>query len=299
MRINSSSPKRSRERNGGYVLIMTLVLIAIAALASAGLARRSLVLAQQSIEQQRELQRRWGAHSCQRTLLGNAEDIFLELEDRHQEEELPWPAPSLLQAEVNLAGMKHRLRLTDENARLNLNEVTARFPEQRRQLLFHLVDNGVSLKLRPNISPQAVRKKRWFTSWGQLVSLNEIWRTRSLGSMLEAVSEITCWGNGKLNLRRTNDPVLYQIVGKVISQDVASKLLETRSESDNMELSELLAAMGLRRSQQVRLRRWLTDESSCFALWLELDHRGQRWYYHWVRGDGASPMRDSVISFVW
>jgi len=143
--------RRVRQRSG-YVLIMTLVMIVIAALSLAGLARRSLLLANESIIAQRELQRYWGTQSCRHLLLDQANAIFENLEAPHAEGELPWPAPRQLTASVTLAGMTYRLWLGDEDAKLNLNTLTAHLPRQRRAMLSQLTDSQNLLQLTPDTS---------------------------------------------------------------------------------------------------------------------------------------------------
>lgn len=292
------SYRRHRSRQG-YVLIMTLVLIAIAALASAGLARRSLLSAQQAIEAQDDLQRHWGARSCQKLLLENAGAIFQQMEERDSTDQPRSPLPAVLSFTITLGGMEHHLWLSDENAKLNLNTVTSRIPAKRRQLLFELVEHSASLQLRPDRSPEAIRSKQWFSSWGQVTSLPAVWQAGSLEPLLQTTREITCWGNGKLNIRTASDDLLLQLVSQVLSRDAATELLDARSQNTDLELSELLTSLALRRSQQTTLRRWLTDESSCYSLWLQLEDRHRRWYYQWIAGDRSSVGANSTISFRW
>ena len=293
------SHHRNRAQRDGYVLIMTLVLITIAALSTAGVARRSLQLANEAIQAQARLQRHWGATSCRRLLLENAAETFITLEKEYEAGKRPWPAPYLLRGEVPLAGMNHRLWLSDEDAKLNLNRVTARLARDRRQLLHHLAGTEIPLELRPDLSPAAKRKKRWFSSWGQVVNLNEILDAGPIEPLLNATSNITCWGGEKLNIRRTSDEVLLAVSSKVVSQKVGQELLEARQQATIPELADLIKMLDLRRTHQVALRSWFTDRSTCFVLWLELDDGQRRWYHQWVLGDKATAEQDSVISFTW
>lgn len=290
---------RRRQFREGYVLIMTLVLITIAALSTAGVARRSLQLAHEAIEAQARLQRHWGATSCRRLLLENAEEIFLELEKEYEDGERPWPAPHLLQSQVQLAGMNYRLWLSDEGAKLNLNTLTARLPNERRQMLFHFSGNEIPFALHPDLSPAAKRKKRWFSSWGQVVNLNEVLDAGPLDQLLRATSKITCWGSGKLNIRRTSDKVLLTVSSEAVSQKVGQKLLEARQNATVPKLAELLKTLALRRKDEIALRSWFTDRSTCFALWLEMDDGRRQWYHQWVLGDRTTAAQDPVLSFTW
>ncbi len=302
MAIAFGSPRYQKHRvrqRSGYVLIMTLVMITIAALSLAGLARKSLLLASESIAAQRELQRYWGANSCRRLLLDQAEVIFENLETPHIEGELPWPAPSQLSASVTLAGMTYRLWLFDEDAKLNLNTLTARLPQQRRPILGQLIGHQNPLQLTPDTSPTAKQQKRWFLSWGQMVDITQIGSGGAIDSLMELATELTCWGSGKLNIRRVSDQTLLLVAGKLVNQQVAQKLLEARTEATDIDSKEVLKSLALKRRNVLALRAWFTDRSSCYSLWLELDDGQRRWYHQWVQGDRASATSNSVLSFRW
>ena len=297
--VTSFAGRSRRSQRDGYVLIITLVLITIAALSTAGVARRSLQLANEAMEAQSRLQRRWGATSCRRFFLENADEIFLKLEKKHEEGERPWPAPHQFHVQMQVAGMNYRLWLSDEDAKLNLNRVTARLPKDRRQLLYHLAGNKIPLQLHPDLSPAAKRKKRWFSSWGQVVNLNELLSVGPIDPLLQMTSDITCWGSGKLNIRRTSDEVLLAVSSKAISQEVGQKLLDARKEATVPKLADLLKTLALRRKHEGALKSWFTDRSTCFALWLELDDGRRQWYHQWVIGDRTAAEQDPTISFTW
>ena len=281
------------------MLIMTLVMISVAALASVGLARRSLLFAQQAIESQRDLQRRWGARSCRELVLENAASLLTDLEELHIDKDQPWPAPATASAVITLGGMEYRLWLSDEDAKLNLNTLTSRMRDKRRQFLFELIEDFAMLELKPDLGVSAQQRKIWFTSWGQVIPMDRVWQQQSIQPVIGLTQQVTCWGSGKLNLRRVSDQVLLLVASEVIDQETASDLLELRREAPEVEVREVVASLALRRSEQAKLRRWLTDESSCFSLWLELEDRGRRRYHHWVQGDRAAGPQESTISFSW
>ena len=302
MVIAFGSPRYHKHRvrqRSGYVLIMTLVMITIAALSLAGLARKSLLLASESITAQRELQRYWGANSCQLLLLDQAEVIFENLETPHADGELPWPAPSRLSASVTLSGMRYRMWLFDEDAKLNLNTLTAQLPQQRRVMLSQLIGHQNPLQLSPDTSPAAKQQKRWFSSWGQLVDITQMGSGGAIDSLMELASELTCWGSGKLNIRRISDQTLLLVASKLVNQQVAQKLLEARTEATDIDWKELLKSLALKRRDALALRAWFTDRSTCYCLWLELDDGQRLWYHQWVQGDRASVTSDTVLSFHW
>lgn len=288
-----------RKRREGYVLIMTLVLIAVAALSVAGVARRSLQVATESIAAERRLQRHWGATSCRQLLLDGADELFLKLQEPHEEGTLLWPSPSRISAQVELSGMTYRLWLSDEDAKLNLNQLRARFPKESRALLSEVVDTAVPLQLVPDLSPQARQKKRWYSSWGQVVDLNQVWQEKKLDPFLATTAFITCWGSRKLNIHRVSDKLLVLVASKAVTHSVAQKLLEARTKATRLEWDELLKPLALKRRDARKLKAWFGEKSTCFSLWLELDDGHRQWYHQWVLGDRGGSAQDPVVSFHW
>ena len=296
MAIASTGPSEGRE---GYVLIMTLVLIAVAALSVAGLARRSLLLATESIEAQQALQRRWGASSCRRLLLERAAEIFATLEAPHATGKLLWPAPSRVATQVTLAGSTYRLWLADEDAKLNLNQLRARLPQQEQELLTQLVATAVPLQLRPETSNPARLQKRWFSSWGQVVDLRHAWNLGDLEPVIATTTSLTCWGSRQLNLRRVSDDLLRLVASQAVTPEVGRKLLTARREATRLAWAELVKPLALNRKDEQALKLWFSDQSTCYSLWLELEEGPRRWYYQWVLGDRGSSAQEPVVSFQW
>lgn len=286
-------------KRDGYVLIMVLVLIAIAAISLAGLARKSLLLAGEAIEAQHELQRRWGANSCRRMLLDQAGEIFEQAEQPYIKGDLPWPAPSKLTAEIQLGGMNYRLWLSDEDAKLNLNRIKARLPQQSHQIFSQLMDSAVPFQLRPDTSQQAKRQRRWFLSWGQVFNLTQVWESGSLDSLMDVTSTLTCWGSKKINIRRASEASIMLVSSKMVSQEVGRKLIEARSEATDLTWANLVKPLALKRKDELKLRAWFTDDSSCYCLWLELEDKQRRWYHQWILGDPTSTAQDPVLTFSW
>jgi type II secretory pathway component PulK len=295
---NYSYRRRRRDRQG-YVLVMTLVLILLAALAQAGLARRSLQLASEAVEAQSELQRRWGTVSCRRYLLANPEERFLLLEQEHRKEGRPWPVPSKITQQVVLGKLSFTLSLDDEEAKLNLNTLQSRLPERFREVVHQLTGGIIPLQLLPNQTDDAVRSRRWYQSWGQVFPLGEVFATQGLKSLLAATSHMTCWGTGKLNIKRVTDELLTTVVTQEIDAKTARELVDARQASGEIEFDSLLAQLSLRRSQAAKLRAWFTDESQCYSLWIEIADSKRKWYHQFVIGDRGTPAELPYLAFHW
>lgn len=292
--------KRPRPQRRGYVLLMTLVLLVVAVLSEAGLARRSLQLALDAKEAQDDLQRRWAAASCRRLLLDNAESIFFALEDASGDRKPLWPAASDVTAEFSLAGMRARWRLADEDAKLNLNAVHARQRDSVREAITQHAAGQLVPQLRPDLSREAGVRKRWYTSWGQIFDVPQALSQRRSDALLAVTAELTCWGDGKPNVRRASDQAIETALTPVAGPEAARKLLAARHDfRGDLLLADLLAKLDLRRTDQVKMRSALSDRSSCYSLWIELEQGPRSWYYLAVVGDRGVVGPSQVLTFVW
>src|SRR5580698_10084320 len=98
--------KRNRRR--GFVLLMILVLLAVAASVLGGICRLSLGNALAATQDAEELQHRWGVLSCEATLLPHAEFLLQNAEAaRHR----PVAAIDL---QFKLGGQDFSCRIADE-----------------------------------------------------------------------------------------------------------------------------------------------------------------------------------------
>jgi len=295
------SSRRRRARRDGYVLLMTLALLVIAALSQTGLARRSLLAALEANQARADLQRRWAATSCRQLLLEQAEEILIGLEDAQHSRRPKWPAPKESRAQFTLGGFAIELVLADEDAKANLNALYARKPGQVRLMLMELVRSSLVPELRPDTSPEAKLRRRWFSSWGQVFNIASVLSTPGGWQRLsEIAAEVTCWGQGKPNIRRASDRIVETAAATVVSRDVARKLLEARRRTEgDLLLADLLAGLDLKRIDQVKLRGVLGDRSSCHSLRMALGDGRRQWYYLWIAGDRAASSPAGVQSFSW
>ena len=280
---------------------MTLALIVIAAISQAGFVRRSMELALEAAEAQEELQRRWGAVSCRNILLDGAAERFDALQQRYAADDaLRWPAPSRIAVELSLRRGRYRCILADENTKLNVNQLYGSKREQLRPLLLDLTRDRIPIQLRPDQSKEAKARKHWFTSWGQIFKLPHAFQASDMQTILESTAEITCWGDGKMNIFRLSDRTLGRIATDVVNSQTASDLLDLRNDSDQEFIwPDALDRLDARRSEKLRLRRALSGESSCFSLWLEVQTPRRTEWHLWVDGDRAAASGGGRLSFHW
>src|SRR6476660_8633708 len=97
--------RRNHRHPRGYVLLLTLMLLAVAAAALAGACRGALQKALLATRAQEDLQRRWGVLSCRAALLPKAERVLAVSVDH---------ASAETQFDVTLGGQAMTLVFGDE-----------------------------------------------------------------------------------------------------------------------------------------------------------------------------------------
>jgi hypothetical protein len=205
-----------RQHPRGYVLVLTLGLLVLAATLMVSIGRASLRHAASAREAAEDLQRRWGVTSCRLAVLPAAEAVLLE-----QERRVRRPV-AVHRATVRLGEQTFELVLADEQAKANVNvlldEADAARVEQRLRTALAGSGAGHLVRLRPvaaavigarlpagattspatrPIVPQLV------TGYGQVY--DDAWPAKLMGPAGELV---TFWGDGLLNLRRASPAAL-------------------------------------------------------------------------------------------
>ncbi|MGB0766887.1 MAG: hypothetical protein ACPGYV_04180 [Phycisphaeraceae bacterium] len=118
--------KVKRRRQSGFALLLTLVLLMIAAVALSHTARLSAGEALHALEQSEQLQRRWAVASLRETLLPRAAGLLAEASAVPVDENgdpILGPNRALpgtdLRVRCELAGLGYDLVFTDEQAKFN------------------------------------------------------------------------------------------------------------------------------------------------------------------------------------
>lgn len=138
-------------RCGGYVLLMILLLLPVAAVAMAGVVRLSLHRAVEAQQAEQQLQVRWALRSAQQTLGPQMQQALEEADRASPEPVAGW------QGELVLAGRPMTIVLFDEQAKVNLNAlVHRRGPDMAQEALRTLMrrhGTALPLALRPLARP--------------------------------------------------------------------------------------------------------------------------------------------------
>ncbi len=297
---------RKRSRQSGFVMLMTLVLLLMAVVALAGIAHNSLNEALQTRSDLRELKRRWAVTSLRMTFLGRVESLLDEAERRRNkkgepaENRLSRPR-ARISIECRLADIDYEIVFTDEQAKLNVNKLLETDGRGEAQsAIRRLVDSsgvtygrGTKVNLRTrtgsdNYSKRG-RKLPEVGGYGQIFQNVPpgllVGRKRHPG----LVSNITCWGDGKVNLCRAPAAVVKQICEDKLDERVVSALLVERQRDPYRQLEAMLTKIDdVNENQRKKIRQCLTDRSGCHGMWV-IAHDKQRAWYTLAVGVSSAP----------
>ncbi|MFC1759513.1 type II secretion system protein [Planctomycetota bacterium] len=148
--------RRPRNRRNGFVLLVTLVTLAIAGLLLASLANRSLTLAMQAETEAADAQLHWGAVSIRQATA----KILAASPERE--------ATSVFRESWRLNDVTFQLVIENENTKLNLNRL---LPTHGVDSLKKVVRNLTSAEV--DLHPSKDISETAFQSWGQVFSFED------------------------------------------------------------------------------------------------------------------------------
>lgn len=257
-RSKSLTPRPRR----GFVLVLTLTMILIAVMITGRAANRSLSRTLQSIEAEQQLQRRWEHLSLQRTLLGRAGSIFATHTEPNQSPVI-WHDGSF-----QLSGQTYRVRLSDESAKVNLNQLQRVMTREQFQSVLSSLPTG-----------STHREGEPIESWGQLFG------SLPASQLIGETTSITCWGDGRLNIHRASEESIRLLLTPVIGTSEVDALIRKRNE----QRTSVPASLGVPQAAQSLA----TEQSVCHSLWIVDRERGA------VRFDVGFAGSHQAISFRW
>lgn len=279
----------------GYALLLTLVLLAVAATALSGVslvAYRRAIEVQQSAE---ELQARWGALSCRATFLPRAPEFLTRHEQQRRQPQVEF------RATVPLGAQTFDLHIADEQAKANLDvvhRIASGLQAERavrrlvgmRTLEVVLTSNRYAKDNSPSV--------RAFSSPGQVFRRALPSELAGEGARPGAMARITLWGDGKTNYRRASRQVLSEICAPELGDYEVGRLLDLRSRSPAPTLSQALSELGLSEKPRNACVERLTDASNCYSLWIICSSSRRKWYKLFVAED-ATVATATVWAFEW
>ena len=287
----------------GFVLVLVLALILLTGLSVAGFARRSLELARTVAEAQEDLQRRWGIRTGRQFLLQHSERLLDANVAASSTTVVPWPLSPSAQGSFHLGGLQFEFQVSDEDAKVNLNALARRESNPLSRLSSAVRRSGGPSGLTPLIRwpphKTASQEQFPFRTWEQVFDLRNGGEREELVDRLQAATgEITCWGSGKLNLRRAADQVVQTVCEREVTGETLRKLLTVRRLGGFQNLDALLGRLPLKSQESFALKRLLSTESKCHALWLTVRDARRAWSSLTIDGSGEG---NSTLyeTFVW
>lgn len=289
---------RTRSAQPGFVLLMALVLVLLAGTLLAGVVSRSMLGALESQGAALELQRRWAVASCRSTFLGRVEELLDKAErgesargSEEASEAYQNKPMAELRVACSLAGIEYELVFTDEQAKMNLNSLSKEVSLGDAQAAVErlIVDLGTGHK-----RSAGVRLRMLVDSKDSQERNAGLLKVGGYGQVFEGVSPehligqkgapgiaqgITCWGDGKVNLRRAPAAVIERACEKSLRRDVVRAFLAARDRDPYRKLSAILGEIKEIDEEQVtRLAGRVTDQSSCHGLWVIARGSQRSWY---------------------
>lgn len=281
-------------RRRGYVLVVTLAVLVLASTLLVTLGRSAMRHAADARAATTDLQSRWGSASCRQTILPLAERL-LETEERRTGR----PTPTLSRS-LRLGGQTFDLILADEQAKADVNalllatEATAAESRIRQALSGYGLANKVRLRpdvaLRPRVADPSAPPA--IGGYGQVfddVPADALLR-RPIGGGPAPAELLTCWGGGRINLRRASEPALRLALSPPMTAIEIGRLIDLRDraffgESGTSPIGPTIGGRGpLRRivesaaltGESARAASMLSDGSTRHSLWIIATSPGRR-----------------------
>jgi hypothetical protein len=274
--MNAEFAHRRIPPRRGYVLLMTLMLLAIAAAATASVCRISLERALQASRAEADLQRRWGTISCQKTLLPLAETVLSR--GRAAEASMRF----------RLGGQEFQVIFGDEQAKANINAIYRRRGRSQTELAVRALAAAAGASPRVEVRPLDLTdapindEPPAFESFDQLFSARPQELLTRRGDRPALTELLTCWGDGTINFERVSAAALEQSCRPNLTAAQAKRLIawrdSPRDQDDDApaDVWELIAKMKLSEAASEVLEERLAETSTCYSLWIIAGSGGER-----------------------
>lgn len=282
--------------HSGYVLLVVLAVSVLVLTVLGTLANLSLQRGLQAADAQRGLQMRWGALTLQEAMLRQADNAFTIREERIAATQPgAAPPPATIRTVITLGGVRFDLLLGDEDAKLNLNALYHHAGQQKAGQALSRSNPALGRAIRsaPAVKPLLLsRESRLispasedsedqpiilaaFRSWGEVFDLGQLDRLGGGPAALANVTTTTtCWGSGQLNFRRASDDAILAVLGSVVQDGGAQRILKKYRRNPTVaDLNTLLETEVSNRSDRRELARLLSETSANFSLWIHASAR--------------------------
>ena len=213
-----------------------------------------------------------------------------------------------LRRSVSLGGQNFELIFSDEQAKVNVNTIHDQKGKRgSERILQELVrTGGARLQVRLRSTESRLHrldpKRQPLPPFG---SFGQVFADASPALLLEGsdiddmpVANLTCWGDGRLNLRRASREALEAVCSPLLDRHSISQLLAIRTETPGISLSKALDRLELPAKDRDKLERLLTDRSASQSLWIAV-RSGDR-ARHYLRVEDTGIRRGPrTVSITW
>lgn len=299
----------SRTRRG-FVLLTVLFVLALMAVALAGVCRTGLRRTMRASDAADELQRRWGATSLRTSLLPHADDLV-------DAANVPGAAPvSTVHLAAMLGGQRFDLDVADEQAKANVNALyaaTGSRPATEAAVRELAAAAGVRATPRLTMAVKPPHRKAASTDAedqaadsaggrpaAAVGSPSEVFPDADFDALRAATANLTCWGNGRVNVVRASAAVLRRMLSPELSAAQVQRLLAARADrpADKVRVDDLIAAAGADTAAGLIASDRLTTVSTVHSVWLVARGRSGTTRALWVRDETVSD-DVRVFTFQW
>jgi hypothetical protein len=284
-----SPPRFSRHR--GFVLLLSLVLLTLAAIAAVTVCRAALARGMAAREAQTDLQRHWGTLSCQCSLLPESEQFIFRRERQLREPVTCW------QTSLNLGDESFEMLFMDESAKVNLEALIQRQGlDQARETIRRLCGTSpvvAAVDLRwEGESNNAPR------SFGDVFTAVDPAALCAISRSDAPAGLLTCWGDGRVNIHRAPEVVLKEATLGILNLSQIEQLIHIQEIQPPVTVDSALRAMQMDQKQQDEAAHLLADGSNCYSLWTRCQ-TARRSY--WTLGviDYSRSQGGDVRTFDW
>jgi len=279
-------PGCHRTDREGFALLLVIGCLLLVSGAMISLARKNLSLALDHADAMDQFRRHWEEVTLADASLSLAVELYsidpgysltggVQLADSARAGKLllpPWERR--YEFSLTLNETPYHLLLADESAKVNLNMVRQLKSRQIAQQSLTRLSAG---KLKAEIAPVAetieTGRSTSLMSWGEIINLggNDTEPTQ-LDDLIQFTSQVTLWGDGKLNLLRAPDPLLIEISRLVLSESDSRRWIERfREQWPERSFETILSEAKIQSRERTALLRLLSARSTAVSVWIRND----------------------------
>jgi len=267
-----------RRARRGFALVLVLLVLVLAGTALAASARRSCNRALAAVDATEQVQLTWAVLSARAVGLAGTE-TWLAADAEAAE------APvAVARRTVTLGGFELCLVAGDEQAKANVNLLSARGGSGNQGGPGGDADLADALRgllgrerraLLVQLRPQTPREGVISALARRYESFDQVFAAAEPSALVDAVGgdpcptdRMTCWGNGRVNVRRAGREVMRHALAGLVTETELDVLCRLRLERPGCAADEMLAALELPDARLRPLAKAVTDASSCHSLWI-------------------------------